>query len=169
MKIKDLQPAEYNPRKISDRQLSSLKRSMAEFGDLSGIVVNIRTGNVIGGHQRIKNLDPEWGIVKKTAKDETGTVALGHIETHWGRWTYREVDWNPVKEKAANLAANKHGGEWDIPKLDLVLDELRGLDFDMELTGFDLEESQIPEDNKQIDEDAMKETENECPKCGFKW
>lgn len=27
----------------------------------------------------------------------------------------------------------------------------------------------IPSGNKPIDEDAMKETEHECPKCGFKW
>jgi len=27
----------------------------------------------------------------------------------------------------------------------------------------------IPEGNKPIDEEAMANTENECPKCGFKW
>lgn len=158
MKIRDLQPAGYNPRKISAKQLSALKKSMAEFGDLSGIVVNIRTGNMIGGHQRIKNLDPEWAIVKKAAKDDTGTVATGHIETPWGRWTYREVDWDQVKEKAANLAANKHGGEWDLPKLEIVLDELKELDFDLELTGFELKdaesdgnaESMVPEKDPNI-------------------
>jgi len=28
---------------------------------------------------------------------------------------------------------------------------------------------QIPLDNKSIDELSMQQTENECPKCGFKW
>ena len=139
MKISDLKPAEYNPRKISPKQLSALRRSMAEFGDLSGVVVNVRTGNVVGGHQRIKNLDPEWLIEKYPAIEASGTVSLGHIATPWGEWRYREVDWDEIKEKAANLAANKHGGEWDEPKLNLVLDELNALDFDLELTGFSFE------------------------------
>lgn len=138
MRVKDLNPATYNPRKISAKQLAALKKSMAEFGDLSGVVVNVRTGNVIGGHQRLKNLDPEWPIKKQPTNDNTGTMAAGHIDTPWGMWQYREVDWDETKEKAANLAANKHGGEWDLPKLDIVLNELKEIDFDLELTGFDL-------------------------------
>ncbi len=43
MQIKDLKPAAYNPRKITDAQLARLKKSLEEFGDLSGIVVNVRT------------------------------------------------------------------------------------------------------------------------------
>jgi len=38
--------------------------------------------------------------------------------------------------------------------------------------GVDLPEdwlNPIPEGNKAIDEEAMKDTQNECPKCGFKW
>ena len=36
--------------------------------------------------------------------------------------------------------------------------------------GVDLfEDGGIPEGNKGIDEQEMAETENECPKCGFKW
>ena len=27
----------------------------------------------------------------------------------------------------------------------------------------------MPDENKDIDEGAMAETENECPKCGFEW
>jgi len=27
----------------------------------------------------------------------------------------------------------------------------------------------IPESNKEIDEDAMSNTENKCPQCGFEW
>lgn len=42
MKVKDLKPAGYNPRKISKEKLAALKKSLEEFGDLSGIVVNAR-------------------------------------------------------------------------------------------------------------------------------
>jgi hypothetical protein len=56
MQVKDLKPAGYNPRKISKEKLAALKKSLEEFGDLSGIVYNSRTRTLIGGHQRIKNL-----------------------------------------------------------------------------------------------------------------
>lgn len=143
MNIKDLKPAPYNPRKITDKQLSMLRKSMAEFGDLSGIVVNVKTGNVVGGHQRIKNLDPSWKIEKESHFDKVGTIALGYIETPWGRWQYREVNWPEKKEAAANVAANKHGGEFDLPKLKDIMIDLDTGDFDMELTGFNTHELEM--------------------------
>lgn len=140
MKISDLKPSDYNPRKITDKALKSLAKAMKKFGDLSGVVVNVRTGNMVGGHQRIKCLDPSWKIKKEEHTDDVGTVALGHIITPFGRWQYREVDWPKKKEGAANVAANKHGGEWDIPRLKDILVELDDGDFDLELTGFDEDE-----------------------------
>jgi DNA modification methylase len=137
MKTKDLNPADYNPRKITDEQLHRLKKSMTEFGDLSGIIFNIRTNNLIGGHQRIKHFDDSWKIVKKKSTDDLGTVAVGYVDTPFGRWFYREVDWDETKEKAANIAANKHGGEFDRDLLGGILGELVQIDLDMELTGFD--------------------------------
>jgi len=143
MKIKDLKPASYNPRKITEKQLGMLKKSMAEFGDLSGIVVNVKTGNLVGGHQRVKNLDQSWPIVKQSHKDKTGTIALGYIETPGGRWTYREVSWTEKKEAAANIAANKHGGEFDMPKLKDIIINLDTGDMDMELLGFNSHELEL--------------------------
>lgn len=137
MKVKDLKSSDYNPRKMSEKKLSMLGKSMKEFGDLSGIVFNRRTGNLIGGHQRIKHLRPEWKIEKKDFQDDLGTVAQGFIKTPFGDWVYREVDWDPKKEKAANIAANKHGGEFDFPMVDEILSDL---DIDLELTGFSEEE-----------------------------
>lgn len=141
--VKDIHPASYNPRRITDKQLAMLKKSMAEFGDLSGIVVNVRTGNLVGGHQRVKNLDPSWPIEKHPATDKTGTVALGYIETPWGRWQYREVDWPEKKEAAANIAANQHGGDFDMPKLKDMIIALDTGDMDMELIGFNSHELEL--------------------------
>jgi len=135
--ISNLNPAPYNPRKITDKKLAMLQKSMAEFGDLSGIVVNVRTGNLVGGHQRAKAFDPSWPISKEPHADVQGTVALGFVETPWGRWVYREVDWDETKEKAANIAANKHGGDWDFHLLSELIVELDTGDLDMGLTGFD--------------------------------
>lgn len=113
MKVKDLKPADYNPRVISEERLRMLGKSMREFGDLSGVVFNIKTGHLVGGHQRIKHLDPEWNIVKERCMDDTGSVAQGYIETPNGRLNYREVKWPLEKEIQANIAANNHGGEFD--------------------------------------------------------
>ena len=99
--VADLTPAPYNPRKITPKQLDMLGKSMKEFGDLSGIVKNIRTGKLVGGHQRLKHFDPTWIITKEPREDETGTVAQGQIETPFGSWSYREVDWPEKREMAA--------------------------------------------------------------------
>lgn len=176
MKIKDLKPAPNNPRTITDEKLAALGKSMREFGDLSGVVMNIQTGNLVGGHQRLKHFDPSWPIKKRKHKDDTGTVAIGEIETPFGVWAYREVDWPEKKEKAANISANQSGGLFDYPALKDILVEINDGSLDMELIGFDdgelkdiLEKYSVPEANKTIDEDSMKHTKNECPKCGFKW
>lgn len=109
---------------------------MREFGDLGCIVVNRRTGNVVGGHQRLKHLDPNTRIESHPHKDPAGTVALGHINAPGGMIKYREVDWPESKEKAANLAANKHGGEFDEQGVASILGELQPLGMDLDLTGF---------------------------------
>lgn len=138
--VKDLKPAPYNPRKISDWKLEALGKAMREFGDLSGVVLNTTTGRLVGGHQRIKQFDPSWKIVKEPHQDGVGTIAQGYIETPFGRWTYREVKWDEPKEIAANIAANEHGGEFDIPGLVDLLTQLDTGDFDMSLMGFSPEE-----------------------------
>lgn len=141
--ISDLAPAEYNPRTITDEKLASLERAMRAFGDLSGVVFNRRTGRLIGGHQRKKNFDPSAPITiteRLSKPSQQGTVALGYIESEGERWAYREVDWDEQTEGAANVAANKHGGEWEMPKLTDLLSTLDAEGFDATLTGFDEQE-----------------------------
>src|SRR3990170_7532280 len=119
MELTDIKSAGYNPRTITDEQLKMLNKSLQTFGDLSGIVYNRRTGNLVGGHQRLKCLPTDAKIKKKELKEKTktGTVAQGFIIFDGGeKHTYREVDWDEATEKTANIAANKHGGEWDDDK-----------------------------------------------------
>lgn len=136
MRIKDIKPASYNPRTITDEKLAALGRSMREFGDLSGIVMNIRTGNLIGGHQRIKHFNQSWPVKKRKHTDEMGTVALGEVVTPFGAWSYREVDWPKEKEIAANISANQSGGVFDEPALRDLLIEINDGTLDMEMIGF---------------------------------
>jgi hypothetical protein len=133
-----LKPNPLNPRTITDEQLAALKAAMIEFGDLSGLVHNLTTGNLVGGHQRLKVLGnaPVTVLNRNAAPTRQGTVAEGYVTYEGERFVYREVQWSPDKEKAAMIAANKHGGDWDIPGLSALLVELDAADFDMQLTGF---------------------------------
>lgn len=121
MKIKDLKPSPQNPRRISQSEIDRLEKSMDQFGDLSGLVFNRRTKQIVGGHMRRRLFDEGWPIVIERkgkpgkALDTHGTVATGYVENPEtkARWTYREVDWPIKREAAANIAANIHGGEFD--------------------------------------------------------
>ena len=41
-----------NPRKITDAQKKALERDLKELGDLSGIVHDVNSDEIIGGNQR---------------------------------------------------------------------------------------------------------------------
>lgn len=116
LKIEKLKLAEYNPRVISDKDLSSLKRSLEKFGFIQPVVIN-KDFTVISGHQRIR----AWQEMKH---DTVPTIQL---------------DITQKEEKALNLAMNKIGGEWDTEKLFSIMNELRVAD-ELEFTGFDEKE-----------------------------
>jgi hypothetical protein len=169
-----------NPRVITPPQLSALDEALREFGDLGGIVFNRRTGHLAGGNQRVTTFmsDPELPVVitNRLAKpDRTGTVAYGHVEMHGTRFSYREVDWDERRELAANVAANKHGGEWDTEELTKILQELsEGDPQKIALTGFEpgdlermLKQIQVPTTNRDIDEGKLAGGQRTvtCPAC----
>lgn len=103
-KLSDLQPAEYNPRQISDSAMTGLRASIERFGLVEPIVWNKQTGNVVGGHQRLKVLE-EQGIKK------TEVVV---------------IDIEESEERALNVTLNNPGivGEFTIG-LQEVLSEIK--------------------------------------------
>lgn len=58
LKLSELRPARYNPRRISDEALAGLAKSLERFGCVEPLVVNVKGGRntVVGGHQRLKVL-----------------------------------------------------------------------------------------------------------------
>lgn len=111
-----------NPRTISDTDFANLQQSIKEFGDLSGIIFNIRTQRLVGGHQRreaFAHLGADQINITQRFPEPTsvGTVALGHVFYNGEQYSYRAVDWPESKELAANIAANRITGEWDLEKL----------------------------------------------------
>ena len=144
MKVKELRPNKYNPRKISGERLEMLKESIQVFGDLSGIVYNRRTKNIVSGHQRIKTIDPETKISIEMRYDpptNTFTVAEGYIEVNGERMKYREVDADEKWEAEALLAANKHGGEWDNDLVQVIFADYPHLN--KRLAGFEISKPNV--------------------------
>lgn len=121
IKAEQLIPAGYNPRKDlkpGDAEYEKLKHSLEEFGYVEPVIWNRATGNVVGGHQRLK-------ILLTMGMSEVDCVV---------------VELNPEKEKALNVALNKISGDWDKDKLALLITDLQASDFDVSLTGFDAAE-----------------------------
>lgn len=117
-KVSDLTPADYNPRTITDEAIGRLTKSLAELGNLQPITWNVRTGRIVGGHQRLKCYQ-----------------AMGKKEVEvWA------VDLSEDKEKAANLALNKLAGEFDPLRLKDLVEQLDTGGLDLEITGFSLDE-----------------------------
>lgn len=54
IKISDIKPAPYNPRKINDQQFEKLKESLGTLGFTVPILVNESNNIIIAGHQRTK-------------------------------------------------------------------------------------------------------------------
>jgi DNA modification methylase len=119
--IAQLKAAKYNPRKDlqpNDEEYKKLKRSLETFGYVEPVIWNKQTGNVVGGHQRLKVL-----------------ADLGHNEVDCV-----VVDIPEMKEKLLNVALNKISGEWDIPKLSDLMHGLVDLGEDVTFTGYDMAE-----------------------------
>lgn len=106
-----------NPRKITADQLEQLKANIEELGDLSGIVHDLNSDEIISGNQRSKIIDInncEIEIVKKYKKPtKQGTVALGYVFWEGQKLNYRQVRWTEKQCEKACITANKLGGEFD--------------------------------------------------------
>lgn len=105
--------APYNPRQISEHDLEALCRSMDSFGVVEPIVVNDTTGNIVGGHQRVK-------AAQKLGLDKLPTV---------------RVQLDPTQEKILNVALNRISGEFDDDLLATVVRQIKEDGEDPTLTG----------------------------------
>ena len=149
--LDSLVPAEYNPRKISDKDYENLKRSIDEFGIVVPIIINLKDFTIISGHQRFDILYYENNL------QEVYLLELGDIG-----WVFTDIDLK-IKdknyEKTLNLALNRIHGEFDPNRVNEILFELEELHLD-HLTGFDLELDDIDYNfSSRIDEEYYEDEE----------
>lgn len=109
----EFRPYHKNPRKISKKQRDKLRENMETLGDISGIVHNLNTGEIIGGNQRSRIIDIEKADIEVLQEydepDQQGTVKIGWVTWNKTRWNYRAVRWTNEQAERANITANSLG------------------------------------------------------------
>lgn len=185
IKITDLKPARYNPRKISNEDYNKLSNSINEYGLVDPIIITYSTKTIIGGHQRYEVLLDEY--IGGNKKYETLQV-IRRGDIGWV-FTNEELVLEDINhEKALNITLNTVQGEWNFEKLEELFHDLSAEGFNLELTGWD--NNQLRELSKDIDlnnfnteeidlEESLAEEENTkevshsknrkeitCPNCG---
>ncbi len=140
--INDLIPQGINPRKISDKQMSDLKKSLQKYG-----LVEIPTidfdGTILAGHQRIKALK---------------LLGLGD-EMIDVRIPNRKLTEKESKEYL--IGSNALGGDWDFDLLkDFDIDMLIDIGFDdISLSEIFNKEKEVVDDNFNVEKELKKITE----------
>lgn len=118
--IDELIPYANNARTHSKDQINKLRSSLREFGFINPILID-KDYNILAGHGRVMAAREE-GI------KEVPCVLVEHL--------------TEAQKKAYILADNRLAMDagWDDEMLALELENLKELDFDMDLTGFDAAE-----------------------------
>jgi hypothetical protein len=114
----EVKNAPYNPRTISDEARKKIKKNIKERGLMSPPIWNIRTGNLVGGHQRMSMMDALEGT-----KDYHLRVA--------------KVDIDEVTEREQNVFLNNPEAQGDFD-LSALAEMFTFEGFDVDGTGFDL-------------------------------
>lgn len=142
-----LTPYARNARTHSPAQVDQIAASMREWGWTNPILVD-ETGQIIAGHGRLA------AAQKLGLADAPVMVASG---------------WTEAQKRAYVLADNKLAlnSGWDDAMLALEINDLQGMDFDLNLTGFTADEiaalTPVQMEDGLTDEDAVPEVP-ETPK-----
>ena len=144
-KVQDLIPYINNSRTHSEEQVNQIVASINEFGFTNPLLIDEKD-NIIAGHGRLL-------ASKKLKMEEVPCIVLSGL--------------TEAQKKAYIIADNKMAlnAGWDDELLKLELENLKELDFDLELTGFNVDELDDilgkNEEEKEIIEDEVPEVPEE--------
>lgn len=166
---KDINGAPYNPRIIDKGARKRLKEGIRKHGLVQPIVYNKRTGSIVGGHQRLEQLD---ALERRNDYDLTVSV----------------IDVDEREEVEINIQLNNPSmqGDWDFEKLAFVAEEydlgfddmgFSDLDVDLMFDGddrfsklFDVPEAQEIKSDLQAVKDAREQgAKNLKERNGINW
>ena len=119
-KVQDLIPYINNSRTHSEEQVNQIVASINEFGFTNPLLIDEKD-NIIAGHGRLM-------ASKKLGMEQVPCIVLKGL--------------TEAQKKAYIIADNKMAlnAGWDDELLKIELENLKELDFDLELTGFDVDE-----------------------------
>ena len=128
-KLSDLKAAPYNPRTSNKKQEKNLKESLSKFGLVEPIIFNQRTGYIVGGHFRVREL-----------------VKLGYKSVDCVI-----VDLSEDDERELNVRLNANTGGWDFDLLanEWDIDDL--VEWGLEGIPFEIAEEETIKEDKQIE------------------
>ena len=165
-----MNPAKYNPRKISPEARKLLKENLKRVGLLGGIIWNEDTSNIVSGHQRVDVMDEVNHYNPETHEHDYPIIVS-------------VVHFDEKTEKEQLLFANNRNaqGEYDDGMLRELLPGLDFNDFDLQMLGLTdvtetlqtysdtkWRESQITGTGYQAPEDAQVNEEKEALSQQFK-
>lgn len=132
---KDLIPYVNNARTHSDTQIAQIASSIQEFGFLNPVIVS-GDNTILCGHGR-------FYAAQKLGLEKIPCIKEEHL--------------TEAQKKAYIIADNKLAlnAGWDNELLSIELSELQGLDFDLDILGFDDKELSQLFDDKEIHEDEF--------------
>lgn len=136
-KVNDLIPYINNSRTHSEEQVNQIVASINEFGFTNPLLIDEKD-NIIAGHGRLL-------ASKKLKMEEVPCIVLSGL--------------TEAQKKAYIIADNKMAlnAGWNEELLKLELENLKELDFDLKLTGFDIDELddifQVEEEQKIVEDD----------------
>lgn len=118
--VVDLIPYARNARTHSDAQVAKIAASIREFGFLNPIIVDGASG-IIAGHGRVM-------AAQKLGMSIVPVIEAAHL--------------TEAQKRAYVLADNRLALDagWDLEMLRVELTDLKGMDFDLSLTGFEIGE-----------------------------
>lgn len=133
VKINKLKPYENNARTHSTEQVEKIAKSIDEFGFINPVLIDSEYG-IIAGHGRVLG-------ATKLGMDEVPCLFI--------------EDLTEAQKRAYILADNKLALDagWDEELLQIELQALQEMDFDITLTGFELEDIQIDEQEEIVDDE----------------
>lgn len=144
--VSRLKPYEKNAKIHGTNQIEKLKASIEEFGFLTPCLID-EDFNIIAGHGRVM-------AAKDLGIESVPCVFVEGL--------------TEAQRKAYILADNRLGelGEWDMEIVISELEDLKAMDFDIELTGFELPDE--TEQTEVIEDEVPEEVETRA-KVGDLW
>ncbi len=150
--VDDLIPYINNARTHSEKQVNQVASSIKEFGFMNPVIISDDNG-ILAGHCRVM-------AAKKLGIKEVPCMQESHL--------------SEAQKKAYILADNKlaENAGWDFELVRVELETLKDEDFNIELTGFDLNIAAPVEDTSRemdLGEFGEEQFDHICPKCKFRF